>query len=128
MQADFVRRRMAQGLVAAMFAASLVVAGPAAPKAHADIIPSWANPCNLPGGKTVCKKASDGAKSLYHKSGADSLVDGVSDVVNFASDPLGYLEQKLRAGTKGMFSAFGEELTGKKVGEPEKGKKKSKGD
>jgi hypothetical protein len=126
MQADFVRRRMAQGLVAAMFAASLVVAGPAALKAHA--IPGWANPCNLPGGKLACKKAESGAKWLYDKSGADSVVDGVSEAVDFASDPLGYMEQKLRAGTKGMFSAFGEELTGKKVGEPEKGKKKSKGD
>ncbi|MET7489838.1 hypothetical protein [Streptomyces sp. NPDC005538] len=112
MQADFVRRRMAQGLVAAMFAASIVVAGPAAPEAQA--IPGWSNPCNLPGGKTVCDKAEDGAKWLYDKSGADSVVDGVSGAVDFASDPLGYLEQKLRSGTKGMFSAFGEELAGKK--------------
>ncbi|MFF8618640.1 hypothetical protein [Streptomyces sp. NPDC015350] len=120
MQADFARRRLAQGLVAVMFAASLVVAGPAAPKAHA--IPGWANPCNLPGGKTVCKKAADGAKWLYDKSGADSLVEGMSEAIDFASDPLGYMEQKVRSGAKGMFSAFGEELTGKKPGKPKKGK------
>ncbi|MGW6202185.1 hypothetical protein ACWF9B_00810 [Streptomyces sp. NPDC055089] len=120
MQADFVRRRMAQGLVAAMFAASLVAADPAAPKAHAT--PGWANPCNLPGGKTVCEKASDGAKWIYDKSGADSVVEGVGDAIDFASDPLGYMEQKLRAGTKSMFGAFGEELTGKNPTAPEKGK------
>lgn len=119
MQADFVRRRMAQGLVAAMFAASIIVAGPVAPQAHADIS---LNPCNAPGGKYVCDKAEEGAKWLYDKSGADSVVDGVSGAVDFASDPLGYLEQKLRSGTKGMFSAFGEELTGKKPSEPKKGK------
>ncbi|MEU3640933.1 hypothetical protein AB0H23_32505 [Streptomyces albogriseolus] len=126
MQADFVRRRMAQGLVAAMFAASLVVVGPTAPKAHA--IPGWANPCNLPGGKTVCEKASDGAMWLYENSATDDLVIGVAKSIDFASDPLGYMEQKLRAGTKGMFSAFGEELTGKKVEDPEKGEKRSKED
>lgn len=125
MQADFVRRRMAQGLVAAMFATSLVVAGPAAPKAHA--IPGWVNPCNLPGGKTVCDKASDGAKWLYDKSGTDSIVEGVGEAIDFASDPLGYLEQKLRSGTKSMFGAFGQELTGKDPNAPKKGKK-GKGD
>ncbi|MFI5864601.1 hypothetical protein [Streptomyces sp. NPDC051546] len=111
-----------------MFAASLVVAGPAAPEAHA--VPGWANPCNLPGGKTVCKKATDGAKWLYDKSGADSLVEGVGEAIDFASDPLGYMEQKVRAGTKSMFGAFGEELTGKNPNEPKKGKvgKKGKGD
>ncbi|MGZ2358456.1 hypothetical protein LRE75_17420 [Streptomyces sp. 372A] len=124
MQADFVRRRLAQGLVAALFSACLVVAGPAAPKAHAGLPdPDWLNPCNLPGGKTVCKKASDGAKWLYDKSGADSIVDGVGSAIDFASDPLGYMEQKLRAGAEGMFGAFGEELTGKNPNAPQKGKK-----
>ncbi|MFD7954261.1 hypothetical protein ACFV4X_12270 [Streptomyces ardesiacus] len=127
MQAEFMRRRVAQGLVAAMFASLLVVAGPAAPKAQA--IPGWANPCNLPGGKTVCDKVEDGAKWVYDKSGADSLVEGVGEAIDFASDPLGYMEQKLRAGTKSMFGAFGEELTGKNPNEPKKGKaKKGKGD
>ncbi|MFD8897594.1 hypothetical protein [Streptomyces ardesiacus] len=51
----------------------------------------------------------------------------IDSAIDFASDPLGYLEQKLRSGTKGMFSAFGEELTGKKPAEP-KGDKKGKGD
>ncbi|MFH0246079.1 hypothetical protein ACGRHY_27515 [Streptomyces sp. HK10] len=130
MQADLVRRRMAQGIAAAVFAASIVVAGPAAPQAHADVkIPGWINPCNLPGGKTACKKAEEGAKWIYDKSGADSVVEGVSEAVDFASDPLGYLEQKLRSGTKSMFGAFGEELTGKNPNEPKKGKaKKGKGD
>ncbi|MFI9772757.1 hypothetical protein ACIHJG_38855 [Streptomyces sp. NPDC052415] len=119
---------MAQGLVSTMFAASIVVAGPAAPPAHADVDgPGWLNPCNAPGGKTVCEKAEEGAKWLYDKSGADSVVEGVTEAVDFASDPLGYLEQKLRSGTKGMFSAFGEELTGKKPPEPKDGKK-GKGD
>ncbi|RNG32190.1 hypothetical protein [Streptomyces botrytidirepellens] len=121
MQADFARRRIAQGLVAAMFAASIVVASPAAPKAQA--APGWVNPCNLPGGKTVCNKAKEGAKWAYDKSGADYVVDRVNETIDFASDPLGYMEQKLRSGTKGMFSAFGEELTGKKPSEPKKGKK-----
>lgn len=124
MQADFARRRMAQGLVAAMFAASLVVAGPAAPEARADVdVSSWLNPCNAPGGKAVCEKAKEGAKWLYDKSGADSVVEGVSEAADFASDPLGHLEQKLRSGAKGMFSAFGEELTGKKPPEPKNDKK-----
>lgn len=127
MQAEFARRRTAQVLVAAMFAVSLVVAGPAAPKAHALPGPGWLNPCNAPGGKTVCDKAEQGAKWLYDKSGADSVVDGVSSAVDFASDPLGYLEQKLRSGTKGMFAAFGEELTGKKPADPTDDKK-GKGD
>ncbi|MFF3957500.1 hypothetical protein ACFYY1_30445 [Streptomyces sp. NPDC001890] len=128
MQVDLVRRRVAQGVVAAMFAASIVVAGPAAPQAHADVdVPGWLNPCNAPGGKTVCKKAEEGAKWLYDKSGTESLVEGVSTAVDFASDPLGYLEQKIRSGTKGMFSAFGEELTGKKPDAPKNGKK-GKGD
>ncbi|MGW3928697.1 hypothetical protein ACWECC_11405 [Streptomyces microflavus] len=128
MQVDFVRRRVAQGIIAALFAASVVVAGPAAPQAHADVdVPEWLNPCNAPGGKTVCKKAEEGAKWIYDKSGADSVVEGVSDAVDFASDPLGYMEQKLSSGTKGMFSAFGEELTGKKPDAPKNGKK-AKGD
>ncbi|MEV4872835.1 hypothetical protein [Streptomyces syringium] len=122
MQADFVWRRIAQGLVTVMFTASLVVAGPPASKAHA-----FPNPCNAPGGKWVCKKAKDGAKWLYDKSGADSVVDGVTEAVDFASDPLGYLEEKLRSGTKGMFAAFGEELTGKNPADPKNGKTAEKG-
>lgn len=126
MQAEFMRRRVAYGLVTAVFASLLVVAGPAAPKAQA--VPGLPNPCNLPGGKTVCGKVEDGAEWLYDKSGADSVVGGVSAAIDFASDPLGYLEQKLRHGTKSMFGAFGEELTGENPNEPQKGKgKKGKG-
>lgn len=113
---------MAQGLVAAIFAASIVVAGPGAPEAQAIDAPGWLNPCNAPGGKTVCEKAEEGAKWLYDNSGADSVVEGVSEAVDFASDPLGYLEQKVRSGTESMFSAFGEELTGKKPSAPKNGK------
>lgn len=75
----------------------------------------------------MCDKAEQGAKWIYDKSGADSVVDGVSSAVDFASDPLGYLEQKLRSGTKGVFAAFGEELTGKKPADPADDKK-GKGD
>ncbi|MET8816160.1 hypothetical protein ABZW47_29690 [Streptomyces sp. NPDC004549] len=128
MQAEFVPRRVAQ-MVAAIFAATFIIAAPAAPKAHALPDPSWFNPipCNSPGGKWVCDKAKEGAKWLYDKSGADSVVDSVSSATDFAADPLGYLEQKLRSGTKGMFAAFGEELTGKKPADPTDGKK-GKGD
>ncbi|MEU7028829.1 hypothetical protein AB0A60_19330 [Streptomyces sp. NPDC046275] len=118
MQAEFMQRRVAQGLVAALFASLLVVAGPAAPKAQA--IPGWVNPCNLPGGKTVCDKVEDGAMWLAENTGALSVAENVSEVVDFATDPLGYMEQRLRSGTKSMFGAFGEKLTGKK---PKKGKK-----
>ncbi|MER7194808.1 hypothetical protein [Streptomyces flaveolus] len=121
MQADLARRWVTQGIVAVLFAASMVVAGPAAPEAQALDAPGWLNPCNLPGGAPVCKKADEGAMWLYDKSGADSVVSGVSEAVDFASDPLGYLEQKLRSGTQGMFSAFGEELTGTKPPEPAHG-------
>ncbi|MET9107617.1 hypothetical protein [Streptomyces zhihengii] len=124
MQADLVRRRMAQGIAATLFAASVVVAGPGSPQAHAEAeVPAWINPCNLPGGKTACKKVEEGAKWIYDKSGADSVVTGVSEAVDFASDPLGYLEQKLRSGTRSMFGAFGEELTGKNPAASKDGKK-----
>ena len=106
-----------------MFAACIVVAGPAAPEAQASEVSGLLNPCNAPGGKAVCEKADEGAKWLYDKSGADSVVEGVGEAVDFASDPLGYLEQKLRSGTKDMFSAFGEELTGKKPSAPKNGEK-----
>lgn len=123
MRAESARRRVAQVLVTAVFAGSLVVAGQAAPEAHADPGPgSWLNPCNAPGGKWVCDKAADGAKWVYDKSGADSFVEAV----DFGSDPLGYLEQKVRAGTEGFFDAFGEELIGKRPDSPED--KKGKGD
>ncbi|MEU5242394.1 hypothetical protein ACH4UR_37465 [Streptomyces lydicus] len=125
MQAKAVRRRIAKGLVAAMFAASIVVAGPAAPKAQADM-PGWLNPCNSSGGRYLCNKAKEGAKWLYDKSGLHDAVDTVSETADFASDPLGYMEQKLRSGTQSMFSAFGEELTGKKPSAPKNGKKPEK--
>ncbi|MCZ1012280.1 hypothetical protein O1L68_41980 [Streptomyces lydicus] len=108
-----------------MFAASVVVAGPAAPKAQADA-PSWINPCNASGGKYLCKKAEEGAKWLYDKSGLHGAVDTVGEAADFASDPLGYMEQKLRKGTKDMFEAFGEELTGKKPSAPKNGRKNEK--
>ncbi|MEU9415935.1 hypothetical protein [Streptomyces sp. NPDC048272] len=136
-QADALRRRAAQALVTAILAASVLVAGPAAPQARADV-PDWANPCNAPGGKYVCDKAKKGAKWIYENTGAENVVDGVSAAVDFASDPFGYIEGKLRSGTKGMFDAFGEELTGKKPpvpandGKPKDGKtkpdEKAKGD
>jgi hypothetical protein len=126
MQGDFAQRRLAEGVAVVLFTVSLAIAGPAAPRAHADVgVPGWLNPCNAPGGKAVCDKAEEGAKWLYDKSGADSVVAGVGQAADFASDPLGYLEQKLRAGSKGMFSAFGEELTGKKPPDPVDGKGKA---
>ncbi|MFF2205994.1 hypothetical protein [Streptomyces sp. NPDC058145] len=121
MQAEVVRR-VAQSMVAALFAACLAVAGPAALKAQADDGLGSLSPCNLPGGKFVCDTADKGSKWLYDKSGADTVVDTASGAIDFATDPLGYLEQKLRSGTKGMFSAFGEELTGKKPSSPKNGK------
>ncbi|MFJ5819390.1 hypothetical protein ACIQGT_36690 [Streptomyces sp. NPDC093108] len=114
MQADFVRRRVAQTLAATMLAASIIAVGPAVPIAQASDVLDRLNPCNAPGGRAVCDKAKKGAEWLYDKSGADSLVEGVSGAVDFATDPLGYLESKLRSGTKEMFSVFGQELTGKK--------------
>ncbi|MFE5406197.1 hypothetical protein ACFQ9Z_33520 [Streptomyces sp. NPDC056580] len=122
MQADVVRRCIAQPMLAALFAACLAVAGPAAPKARADGGLGSLSPCNLPGGKLVCDTADKGTKWLYDKSGADTVVDTASGAIDFATDPLGYLEQKLRAGTQGIFSAFGEELTGKKPPSPKHGK------
>ncbi|MFF1678365.1 hypothetical protein ACFVYG_20290 [Streptomyces sp. NPDC058256] len=119
MQADAARRRMARGLIAAMFAAAIVVVGPSSPRAEAD--PGWLNPCNAPGGSYVCDKAEEGAEWLYDKSGTGSLVEGVSEAIDFGTDPLGYMEQKLRSGTQGMFEAFGEELTGKKPSTPSAG-------
>ncbi|MFB6984523.1 hypothetical protein [Streptomyces sp. NPDC056304] len=118
MQADFARRRMVQGIVAAMVASSIVVAGPAAPQAHAGVSNS-VNPCNAPGGKWVCDKAEKGTKWLYDKSGAESVVEGASAAVDFATDPLGYFESKLRSGTRKMFESFGEKLTGKKTEDDE---------
>jgi len=120
MQADVVRWRIAQSMVAALFTACLAVAGPAAPKAQADDGLGLLSPCNLPGGKLVCDTAEKGSKWL--KSGADTVVDTASGAIDFATDPLGYLEEKLRSGTRGMFSAFGEELTGKQPSSPKNGK------
>ncbi|MFE7332548.1 hypothetical protein ACFU8W_48470 [Streptomyces sp. NPDC057565] len=116
MQADVVRRRVAEGLAAVLIAASFVVASPVAPQAEADA--GWLTPCNAPGGKYVCDKAEKGAKWLYDKSGTDSLVDGVVTAADFATDPLGYIEGKVRAGAQGLFQAFGEELTGEKIPPP----------
>jgi hypothetical protein len=112
MQADSLRHRLTQGLAAILFAACILLAGPAVPRAHADV-PDWLNPCNLPGGTTVCKKSMQGSLWMLENTAVGDVATGVSTVVDFASDPLGYLEQKLRSGAKGMFSAFGEELTGK---------------
>lgn len=121
MPADAVRRRMAQGLAAALFAGSVVVAGPAVSQAQAaPPVPDWLNPCNAPGGKVACDKAEKGARWIVENSGAIGAVETVTTAVDFATDPLGYLEGKLRAGTKGMFDAFGEQLTGKKPSEPGK--------
>ncbi|MFD6465391.1 hypothetical protein [Streptomyces goshikiensis] len=126
-QADMFRRRAAQALVTAALAASVLVAGPAAPQARADVkVPEWANPCNAPGGRYLCDKARKGGEWLYENSGAKDVVDGVGSAVDFASDPFGYIEGKLRGGTKGMFEAFGEELTGKKPSAPAGGEKKPK--
>ncbi|WP_331726237.1 hypothetical protein [Streptomyces sp. NBC_00470] len=118
MQADVFRRRVAQGLVTALFAISLVTAGPAAPQAQA--LP---NPCNLPGGKYVCGAAKAGANLI---DSADNIASGVSHAVDFASDPFGYIEQKVRAGAQKLFTAFGEELTGKKPSEWKGVKKQQK--
>ncbi|MER5891208.1 hypothetical protein ABT160_46000 [Streptomyces sp. NPDC001941] len=117
MQAESLLKRLAPVLAAVVFATVFVVAGPNPPRAEA--LP---NPCNLSGGRAICGKVEEGAKWLYEKSGTGSLVEGVSEAVDFASDPLGYMEQKLRQGTKSMFGAFGEELTGKNPNESEKGK------
>lgn len=114
MQADLARRRFAQVLVTALFAASVIVAGPAAPKAHA-----FPNPCNAPGGRYVCGKAAEGAALVLD----NSVTGSITDAVDFATDPLGYLEQKIRSGTEGMFSSFGEALTGKKPSAPKDNKK-----
>ncbi|MGW6145749.1 hypothetical protein ACWFR4_48415, partial [Streptomyces sp. NPDC055140] len=48
-------RRLAPALVAVALAASALILGPSAPTAQAA-----PNPCNLPGGKYLCKKAIDG--------------------------------------------------------------------
>ncbi|MFF8431048.1 hypothetical protein ACF07Y_39125 [Streptomyces sp. NPDC016566] len=104
---------MAQGFVAALFAASVVITGPSAPRAQA--VPDSLNPCNLPGGKYVCDKAEKGTKWLYDNSGADTLVDGISETVDFSTDPLGYIANHMRGGSQALFNSFGEALTGKKV-------------
>jgi hypothetical protein len=130
MRAESGRRWLARGVVAALFSTVLVAAPPAPPKAHA--VP---NPCNLPGGDTACEMAGKSAKWVAENvpgaksagEAANGVVDGVGEAVDFASDPLGYLEQKLRSGTKGMFSAFGEELTGKKPKDPDDGAKRGIG-
>lgn len=75
----------------------------------------------------MCDKVEEGAKWLYDKSGADSAVEGATAAVDFATDPLGYFESKLRAGTRKMFESFSEELTGKKPGEDEDPNRKPKG-
>lgn len=129
-QAELSWRRLGPALVAIVLAASAFVVGPSAPEAQA--VP---NPCNLPGGEYLCKKAVQGTVWLDENTPlfdvarkVDSAADAVSSAADFASDPFGYIESKVRGGTKGMFSAFGEELTGKKVDEPKKDEKKSKGD
>ncbi|MFF9157613.1 hypothetical protein ACF1AB_35940 [Streptomyces sp. NPDC014846] len=111
MRADFARRRLSQGLATALIAVSAIVAGPTAGKAEA-FGPSI---CDLPGGKYACKKADEGLKWMYDKSGADTLVDGASEAIDFATDPLGYMANHMRGGAQALFNSFGEELTGKKV-------------
>ncbi|MEU6070537.1 hypothetical protein ABZ864_40385 [Streptomyces sp. NPDC047082] len=121
--ADRSWRRLGHALVAVVVAASAFIVGPSAPEAQAA-----PNPCNLPGGKYLCKKALDGVvwadKNVpgLHEAGSavGSAIDTASDVADFATDPLGYIEGKLRGGTKALFEAFGEELTGKKPGAPKK--------
>ncbi|MFD7861537.1 hypothetical protein [Streptomyces sp. NPDC059783] len=110
--------RIKRGVLAAVLAILLVVAIPVGPRAHA--APSWVNPCNLPGGSTVCDKVKDGTKLIYDIACACSLAGSVGEAINFATDPLGYMEQKLRSGAKSMFGAFGEELTGKNPNKPKK--------
>lgn len=119
-------RRLGPALVAIALTVSALIVGPSAPKAHA--VP---NPCNLPGGEYLCKKAAEGTVWLDENTPifdaarkVDSAVDTVSSAADFASDPLGYMENKLRGGTKGMFEAFGEELTGKKPSAPKDSKGK----
>jgi len=114
MQADAMRR-LSQVLAAAVFSTLLLIAWPVAPAAHAD----GYNPCDLPGGAYVCQKVEQGSKSLYENSGAKAVVDSASSAVDFATDPLGYIEDKLRNGTKGMFQAFGQELIGQDRGTSE---------
>ncbi|MET8676082.1 hypothetical protein ABZW18_00355 [Streptomyces sp. NPDC004647] len=122
MQAESARRWVARAVVAALFSTGLVVAPPSAPEAHA----AW-SPCSLPGGATVCplvkkgedlvKKGADGVvKFSKDYTAVDEVGGAVNGAVDFASDPLGYIEQKLRTGTQGLFEAFGEELTGKNPG------------
>ncbi|MFE7777689.1 hypothetical protein ACFU5O_28075 [Streptomyces sp. NPDC057445] len=126
-QADCLRRRLAQITAVVLLAGAAVVVGPSAPEAKA-APPNPLSPCNLPGGKYVCDKAQKGAEWLYENTpgveGVAGAVDAASTAVDFATDPLGYIEAKLRSGSKGMLEAFGEELTGKKPTAP-KGKKKA---
>ncbi|WP_440580935.1 hypothetical protein [Streptomyces sp. PT19] len=115
MQADSLLRRHRIGPAVAALAITVAttVVGPAASQAKA--LP---NPCNLPGGKYVCKKAAQGVIWADENTAVLDAAKSIDSAIDFASDPLGYLEVKLRSGTKGMFSAFGEELTGKKPTEP----------
>ncbi|MFH8257629.1 hypothetical protein [Streptomyces roseolus] len=125
MQAESVERRAVAAVIGAVFLAWLVFFGPSVPRAQA--LP---NLCNLPGGTYLCEKAIEGAvwadKNVpgLHEAGeaVNSVVETVDDAIDFASDPLGYMEQKLRSGTKSMFGAFGEELTGKNPNESSKNK------
>ncbi|WP_331732840.1 hypothetical protein OG613_48760 (plasmid) [Streptomyces sp. NBC_00015] len=122
-------RRLGPALVAIVLTASAFVVGPSAPEAQA--LP---NPCNLPGGEYLCKKAVQGTIWLDENTPlldaarkVDSAADAVSSAADFASDPFGYIEAKVRGGTQGMFDAFGEELTGKRPSAPKNGVK-GKGD
>jgi hypothetical protein len=98
---------------------SALVVGPSAPRAHAA-----PNPCNLPGGDYLCKKAVEGTIWLDENTPLFDTARKVDSAIDFATDPLGYMENKLRGGTKGMFEAFGEELTGRKPSAPKDGKGK----
>jgi hypothetical protein len=114
-QAELPWRRLGPAVVAITLAASAFVVGPSAPKAQA--LP---NPCNLPGGKYLCDKAVDGVIWADKNTAIFDAARTVNSVADFATDPFGYIEGKLRGGTKGMFEAFGEELTGKKASAPKK--------
>src|SRR5690348_63629 len=118
--ADRRRRQTSRAALALLLSMAMVLLGPATQKATAGP-GDWLNPCNVPSARYVCDKAEQGAKYLYDKSGAHSIVDGVTSAVDFASDPFGYIEDKLAGAAAGLFQSFGEELTGKPADDPSSG-------
>lgn len=111
MPANSLSRLAARVVLVLILAATARVAAPS-PAAHADGWDTF-NPCNLPGGAYACQKVEEGSKWLYKASGAESVVNSASSAIDFATDPLGYIDERLRTGFQGLFKAFGEELTGK---------------